>query len=327
MPHRSGPLAEILALGVRAPNCFNAQMWQVRITSELSFSIQPNPTWSSSSSLDPENRELWISIGAFIETCVLAAADRGYQTITNNRKGEISLLFQPDPKPQKSHHSATIIKRRTSRWFFSSKLPTDLVIEMTRISSQNTLYFQRYSRQGELIAKIILEASEKQVGNPEKRRQVMKWHVRSMKEDIFRKDGISARSYDGSLVGRFLYFLFINPKAYKSPKFGKFWLSHSAKQLERCAGFVLILSDKQTPGAQVYAGRELQRIWLELTKRNVCAQPMSQPMEEGEEFEQRLIDGLQLGNKRIQMILRVGQCQKVFKGVSKRKSIEDILVP
>ncbi|MFV0291643.1 MAG: hypothetical protein ACK5IJ_12220, partial [Mangrovibacterium sp.] len=74
----SAQMKEIMRYGSLAPSSHNAQMWRVTPLDNSSFEVSLEAE-RLLPMVDPQHREAWISIGAFVENCVLAAADLGFR--------------------------------------------------------------------------------------------------------------------------------------------------------------------------------------------------------------------------------------------------------
>ena len=65
-------IEKIFEYGALAPSSHNAQMWYISKEKEGLYKVGIDPQWRLQV-VDPHDREAYISIGAFIQNCVLAA--------------------------------------------------------------------------------------------------------------------------------------------------------------------------------------------------------------------------------------------------------------
>lgn len=78
MPQPAADLRELVRLATLAPSGHNTQPWKFRVGAG-SIRIYPDLT-RRVSVVDPDNRELWISLGSALENLLVAAAHFGYQS-------------------------------------------------------------------------------------------------------------------------------------------------------------------------------------------------------------------------------------------------------
>ena len=108
----------LIEAAVRAPSGHNSQPWQFalgddRITIAPDFSCRL-------SAVDPDNRELFISLGCALENLCLAAAHSGYaaqEHLADDGTVHIALHQQPEPTKQPENEAlyAQIPRRQTNR--------------------------------------------------------------------------------------------------------------------------------------------------------------------------------------------------------------------
>ena len=108
----------LIEAAVRAPSGHNSQPWQFALGDDR---ITIAPDFSRRlSAVDPDNRELFISLGCATENLSLAAAHFGYATQTtlaDDGTVHIALHQQPEPTKQPENEAlyAQIPRRQTNR--------------------------------------------------------------------------------------------------------------------------------------------------------------------------------------------------------------------
>ena len=108
----------LIEAAVRAPSGHNSQPWQFALGDDR---ITIAPDFSRRlSAVDPDNRELFISLGCATENLSLAAAHFGYATQTtlaDDCTVHIALHQQPEPTKQPENEAlyAQIPRRQTNR--------------------------------------------------------------------------------------------------------------------------------------------------------------------------------------------------------------------
>lgn len=302
----------IFDIARRAPSSHNAQMWKCERISinECEVSIDNEKVLRK---VDPNNREAWISIGAFVENCIRVASDLGF--ILNYKYEDSKVILSiSGTKIKEKHYIPTILQRCTDRKpYKKNPLPTDIVIE------EHCKYVDRESELGEKIGHNIFYANKQQLENKEKSKELAEWTITSYKEGKKRNDGLSPSALGLSKFQKFFFLSFFNKRNIGSRFFVQQTLNGLKSQINNCAGFIIITSEKSTPEEWFYTGIRLEKIWLNLTEQGISVHPMSQSIEEKKSYSD--LKSFFNEKEEIQMLLRVGYPHKKTLPVSKREDI------
>lgn len=305
----------IFVIAGRAPSSHNAQMWKCRKIAPDACTISINDSLCLPQ-IDPDNRESWISIGTFVENCVLAASDLGYTLGVYKSPQKVLLKIEGKKEPE-NRYIPLIKKRHTLRVPFE-KEPVD----STLLQYTNCRYISRLSSKGQEMADNIYQANEQQMADKNKTKELADWMITSRKELKNRKDGLSPAMLGIHGLKKDFFLLFFNKRSIQKPLFAKQCLSTVKKQIDHCSGFLVLFSKVGSSEDDWFnAGRELETIWLDLTRKNIAVHPMSQSIEELN-FNQDL-KSLLHDDRDIQMVLRIGRVQSSSRDVpcSKRREI------
>lgn len=302
----------IFDIARRAPSSHNAQMWKCERLSTNECIVTINQEYTLKE-VDYNNREAWISIGAFVENCVKVASDFGYILNSKYDKEKILLTIQ-ETKEKENQYIPFIRQRHTDRFPFK-KDP----IENNILPQEEYKYIERDSKLGKLISNNIYNANKQQLQNKEKNKELAHWTITSYKEQKNRNDGLSPKALGLSKLQRFFFFCFFNKKNMNSPLFIKQALKGTKRQINNCAGFIIISSHHSNPEEWFNTGRKLERIWLDLTKSGISVHPMSQPIEEDKYYTE--LKSILQEKEEIQMILRIGYPKELTSPTSKRREI------
>ncbi|PKV48278.1 hypothetical protein ATE84_0274 [Aquimarina sp. MAR_2010_214] len=316
-------MKEIITYGSYAPSSHNAQMWIVEMPENEKIKVYPNYD-RTLPFVDPNNRETWISIGAFIENCVLSAQDLGYSSIVTINDDEITLDFQQDHNLIKTKRNIELIKKRLTirKPYLEKKIDDATITKLTNISD-SILYFPSESKETKKIIDCSLDAYSFQMKDTDKLRELAKWMTFSYKEEKQRKDGITPEAIEIKGIKRFLFNLFISKKSVTGKAFIKSSIKSAKEQLNSCSGYILITSDSYSKIELIQAGRLLEQVWLECIHNEIAVHPMSQVLEEKEYYD-LLKTSLKI-DREIQMLLRIGKVKEYSERRRKRLDIKDII--
>jgi len=316
-------MKEIIKYGTYAPSSHNAQMWSVKIIGNNKIKIFPNYK-RVLSYVDPKNRETWISIGAFVENCVLSAQDLGYKTSVKINNNEITIDLTKDKKiiPSKKNIN-NILKRLTIRTpYLDEEIDKNIIDEITNIS-EKVFYYSKKSLQGKAIIDNSIKAYTLQMQDTSKLKELSEWMTFSYKEEKERKDGLTPRMLGMNGFQHFLFNTFMSKKSVTGKTFIKGSIKGAKKQLNSCSGFLIILSNSFSVSDLVQSGRDLENVWLKCVENKIAVHPMSQVLEEKQYYD---ILKKELNIKgEIQMVLRIGKVKKYPERKGRRLKVDNII--
>lgn len=319
----SDDLSEIIRYGTFAPSSHNAQMWSVHIIDTNSVKVNPNYQ-RVLKQIDPDNRETWISIGAFIGNCILAANDMGYKTDVTLAEDGVVLSFIKANNAEFNRNNIRAIKKRiTDRRLYLKSDISDSIINKITSYSDKVIYIPRYSAKGEQISEYTVKAYCQQMNSIEKLEELSEWISFSYKEEREKKYGLTPDALDIKGIKHFLFNTAMNKKSVKSKMFIRSSERKIKHQINSCSGYLLIMSDSKDKIDLIEAGILLEHVWLECAKSNIAVHPISQVLEElcyYSALKKELNTTCE-----IQMILRIGNIKKYPIRERRRISIEHII--
>ena len=318
-------IAQILKYASLAPSSHNTQPWRVKIISDSELIIQSDSTrWIPK--VDPDNRELLLSIGTFWENLVLYCLSFGFDAqteilATNPKDTDILKVKLVRCPPLKDNSLELMEMRVTNRKPYENRDLEPLHIkELKKLLPHHLTYFPRESEEGKWIAKSTIEASKKQAFDDEKQKELSEWLRFSRSEVKKRKDGLTPEMLGMSGMAEFFWYTFMSRKSALSGSFRNKGVKNIKNQANNCAGFLVITSDDVSVSSLLHAGREFESLALKCTELRIAVHPISQLIEELPWTEQI---GESLGLKKpVQFILRVGY-SKFQPKPSVRRPIEE----
>ena len=296
-------ISELLEYGRRAPSSHNAQMWKVDTTYN-SIRIELDST-RLLKEVDPLNREAWISLGAFAESCILSAYDFYYDCDETLDSLGINLLFSKNETINESNYREWITERKTIRKPYKKKELNEEHLQIIQsFDVENIFYYSRFSNVGDSIVNSICNSNVIQFNDSAKLKELSDWMIASRKEDKLREDGLSPSDLGLNSFTKFFFYILFNKEKLQTNRFVKVAQKDAMKQANNCSGFIVITSNTNNREEWFNSGRLLQRLWIKLTELGISVHPMSQSIEES--LYSNLKEDLSLKDKEIQMLLRVG---------------------
>jgi len=316
-------MKEIIKYGTYAPSSHNAQMWTVKILNNNKLKVYPNYK-RVLPYVDPQNRETWISIGAFVENCVLSAQDLNYKAIVEIKEKEIIIGLKKGENTKTSKKNINnILKRLTIRTsYLDKKIDKKTINNITNIS-ENVFYYPKETFQGNAIIDNSIKAYTLQMQDTSKLKELAEWMTFSYKEERERKDGLTPEMLGITGFQHFLFNIFMSKKSVTGKTFIKGSIKGAKKQLNSCSGYIIITTKSFSVKDLVKSGRELENVWLKCVENNIAVHPMSQVLEEKEYYE-NLKKKLNIEGE-IQMVLRIGKVKKYPERKGRRLKTADII--
>jgi len=316
-------MKEIIKYGTYAPSSHNAQMWSVKIIDNQKIKIFPNYK-RVLPYVDPKNRETWISIGAFVENCVLSAKDMGYNSTVIINDSEVIIDITKDKKAKSSTKNINNIQKRlTIRTPYLNKKIDDKIIKEIIDISENVLYYPKETLQGKEIIDNSIKAYSLQMQDTNKLKELSQWMTFSYKEEKERKDGLTPDMLGITGFKHFLFNTFMSKKSVTSKSFINGSIKGARKQLNSCSGFIIITTKSNNISELVNAGRNLESVWLKCVENKIAVHPMSQVLEEKKYYE--LLKAELKIKGEIQMVLRIGKVKHYPERKGRRVDIEKII--
>ena len=318
-------LYKVLYYASLAGSSHNSQPWKVVVTGNRLISLYADTT-RELSVVDPDKRELYISLGAFIENMTLSAGSLGYGSkvkLNDNSKSSILVAEIQLYKCTPTSFDLSLIERRmTSRIPFNKNpiVTTDINL-MIKPDPQNVRYYSATSEKGRFIADEAMSAYIQQAYNNAAQTELAKWMRFSNKDVKEKKDGLTTAGMQINGIPGFMVRHFYKPEDSKKESFIKAGIEKTKKQVLGCGGWIIIIAPDNSVNQWVKSGRIYQNIHLTCTKLNIGFQPMNQIVEE-DKFNNEVTKHLGIKDK-LMFVARVGYIDRSPVPVSPRRSVED----
>jgi len=267
-----------------APSGHNTQPWRVKIVSDNEWIIG----WDKSRSLpavDPENRELLLSIGTFCEALSITAKSLGLDTI---RKVTAKNAFSPELVKITFKASAgsnkqmnALTKRRTLRNGYLSKNISQEDIKYISQNINSSIYtFNRVSSEAVIIDKAVLESNRVQAWRDDAQSELAEWIRWKDRDADKHRNGLTPAGMEITGLAGLYVKHFFNRDDVMSESFRKQTVEITEKHLSSYGSWIIISADRENPETLINTGADFLKLGLNAYSRKIALHPMTQPLEE-----------------------------------------------
>lgn len=314
----------ILYYASLAPSGHNSQPWRVRISQNNALIIEADPT-RKLPSVDPENRELFLSLGAFVENLTIAARTLGMhaniQVIAENPQSTdiIRVVFEEGAVCE--HNLAPLRMRRTVKngQLQREIVAADIDILMGKGEGQ-CLYYPRNSKQALNIREEVVEAFRFQAKRDDTQEEFIRWLRLDSDEAMMFRDGITTQSMELSAVAAWYVRTFCTRNDFLKGDMRQKGVDACSVLAQEGGGWLILASKSQEIPDLIDTGRRFERIALAAVELGIGIHPMSQIIE-----EQNGISSILENHDRTliyQFVLRIGYLHKYPVVTSLRRPVE-----
>lgn len=254
----SNQLQKVLDTARLSPSSHNTQPWTVNISgSKLVIGYQPNRKLPIG---DPSNRELYISLGCFIETAIYAGKSLGLSasyTFKGKEPDRIAEITFTPSKGKTEGWLETINNRRSDRRLYDKKPLRKEDLKTLSNLRRGGAGLKMFVKPDEIafLADMTYESTYRVMSNPLFRTELSSWIRNNWTK---RPDGMPgyAQGIPGpvSLIGAWFV---KNVKIVPADQAKK-----DAKRVRLSSAIGLIYSNEQTPSAWIDAGRVYAAVCL-----------------------------------------------------------------
>ena len=300
----SDELQEVFYLASLAPSSHNIQSWDVIVTPDEHKLIIHTDPLRHLKVVDPDDRELFISLGCYAGMLEKAFEVYGYSTVSRYENGEIILEYERVSETINDDLKNVIKKRHTNKDPFETdkQIPGDVLGGLCDTASEVFCYSQGMP-EFDLIKEATRKAYNDQAYNEEAARELSDWLRLSDSETMKTKDGLPAEQLGITGIKKALYYAFTDHESARGESFARMGIEKTEKQLDGCSAFI-VLSSGEDKEDLIQCGMDLVELWLKAVENDVSVHPMSYALEDPKICKQLTGD---LGLKTTpQMILRTG---------------------
>ncbi len=271
VPSTNKRIIDILNIARYAPSSHNTQPWQVTAKgSELIIGYSPARQLSVG---DPNNRELFISLGCFLGTMILASKEFGYSLsysyLGNNPRRTLRAILTP-ARASETKWSKLVKQRRSDRNIYQDRKLDPGAVRQLAKQQHGMAKFYIYQDPGaiELLSVATHSATLSIMSKQEFRDELAGWVRNNWTK---KPDGMPGytQGMPGpiSLIAKFVI--------RKTKKVAKDQAKKDAKRVLNSAAIGLICIEKNSPEAWIDAGILYQKVCLEALNLDIKSSAVS----------------------------------------------------
>jgi len=276
-------------------------------------------------SVDPENRELLLSLGTFVENLSIASGTLGLRADiniiarTSNDKEVLSVQLHQDTKVD--YPLQRLNERRTVRsGQLSRNILADDLKALSKAADGHLQYFPTGSQHAYCLREATVEAFRMQTQREEAQKELVRWLRLDNRAARQLRDGITTESMEiGDLKG-WMVRTFLTPDDFLKPSFRQQGIDATAEQVQQGGGWLILTSPGKGIPDLIESGRRFERLALAAHERGIGLHPMTQILEE--KSGQSLFSANHEKNVNPQFILRAGYLKKMPAATSLRRPVK-----
>ncbi|WP_320962484.1 Acg family FMN-binding oxidoreductase [Hungatella effluvii] len=312
-----------------AANSHNTQSWKVELDiAKQQLTIFPDEE-RALDFVDPKHRELYISLGCYIESITFAFDAYGYDTTLeyaepiglNNEIATIS--YSRRENAEINNRQIETLKRRHTdkRSYNTDRINAEVIAQLLK-DTDGIYCYETGTEEFEYLKNGTMEAISKQSAEAAYRTELNQWMRFSNKEAEQKKDGISAEMIGLNGIIKAFYYMTTNHKNAENDTFAAQGIDTAKKQTENCSVF-FVITGNDTVIDWIEAGRKTQAFGYRCVENNLSIQPLS-AMLEVVPYSEDIQSQLDLA-KNVQMILRAGYVKDYGENAGVRRNLEDYI--
>lgn len=328
-PALSNETRRILYFASLAPSGHNAQPWRIRIENAQTWVIEAD-AYRRLPNVDPQNRELMLSIGAFTENLVITAAAMGYHVETKVLAHD---TMARDIVRVRLHQDTVLPyplqRMRLRRTVKHGHAPKELDAQDVKALAADLegclVYFPKGSQHADCIAEAAVENFRIQSLRDEAQQELVNWLRLNDAAARKHRDGLTAEGMEITGIKGWVMRKFIQADDFMKPSYRQQGIDMIAKLAHQGGGWFIISSPGQKVTDLIETGRRFERMALLAHEHGIAIHPMTQILEEAN--GQALFAKHHDSQFYPQFILRVGYIDKYPQPVSLRRPVDWFVYP
>ena len=284
IPYLDDQSAGILHYASLAPSGHNAQPWYVKVVNRGEWIIGADPE-RRLPTVDPNNREVMLSIGAFAENLSIAAAVQGYKAemeviASSTFDEDIIRVSMIKAKPIDYSLQRLTTRRTVKHGYRSNEIRSDDVRALSKPLEGRLVYFPRGSDHAKCIEKCTVESFRRQTYRDDAQRELASWTRFSNQEAREHRDGLTPEGMEIKGFAGWYVRNFMKKQDVLKERFKKTSVDLITKLAGQGAGWFIITSEGGGVSDLIETGRRFERMVLMAREHKIGVHPMTQCLEE-----------------------------------------------
>ncbi|GAB4416639.1 MAG: nitroreductase family protein [Anaerolineales bacterium] len=315
----SAQMRTLVHYATLAANGHNTQPWKFSIKENA---IEIHPDYSRQLAVvDPNHRELWISLGCALENLVIAAQTEGFtaEVIYPDAADVINVRLTPDTRQNSPLFDAISLRQNTRSEYDGRPIKNEDLDQLQALLLEPgvALRFVTTSVEMETVLEYVNQGNLSQYRNQAFLDELIYWLRFNKKEALASLDGLYSRCSGNPEVPRWLGKMFVaGTKPQQQAEL-------DAKKLRSSPGAVVIASESDDKTAWVRTGQVYERLALTMTGLNIKSAFLNQPIEVST-LRGQFQSAMGMGSSLPQLLLRFGYAEAMPRSL--RRPVEQVLI-
>ena len=314
----SRQMREMIRYATLAANGHNTQPWTFVLREHT---IEIHPDFSRRLPIvDPDHRELWISLGCALENLLIAARATGYTAqVTYPDQADFIRVALTEDAPQESPLFEAIPQRQNTRAEYDGqKLPAaeQAQLEALPLEPGVGLLFANSSAQMETLLDYVNQGNMSQYADPAFVEELIQWLRFNKKEANTLRDGLYTQCTGNPVVPRWLGQMFVSGMKPQQQA------DSDARKLRSSSGAVVIASESDDRTTLVRVGQVYERLALTMTSMGIRSAFLNQPIEVTG-LRPQFQNAVGLGTSLPQLLVRYGYANPMPRSL--RRPVEAVI--
>jgi hypothetical protein len=311
---------EIVKYAAKAPSGHNTQPWLFKINNN---NIEIHPNFEKSLPVvDPDNRELFISLGCAVENLCISASSKSYDSkVSIAENGVIIIRLEKKDSVRYDALFEQITIRQTNRSVYAGKTISndtlDILKKVPLETGINSYFYENGSKEFDTILGFVVKGNIAQMQNKEFTNELKSWMRFNKKHQDKTNDGLSYAVFGAPNLPIFIAKPIIS--GYLNPKTQN---KGDVEKMQSSSHFVLFTTQTNSLEQWINLGRAMQRFLLKSTELKIAHAYLNQP-NEIKELSVEMTEFLQTSEYPT-ILLRIGYGETL--PYSKRKEIKDVII-
>jgi len=315
--------ARILWYASLAPSSHNSQPWFVKVLRKGEWIIGADPR-RRLPAVDPNNREVLLSLGAFAENLSISASVAGYdaQMEVIARSPQDQEVIRVSLKKSKAVNwplERLKMRRTVKNGLRSEEVKKPDVEILSEPHEGRLFYYPRGTDHARCIQEGTVECYRVQTYRDAAQQELARWIRFSNEEARVNRDGLTTAGMEITGFAGWFVRHFMNKADVMGERFRKQGIEMASKWATQGGGWIIITSKGSDVADLIETGRRFERTALLARERNIALHPMTQVLEE--ERGQREIASNHGTDVVPQFVLRVGYLDTYPNPVSLRRPV------